>query len=191
MNAAKQAVWLFSILLLLACSGWYFASTSTTTYKLDDKTLSVTTDTIIKELHVRQFNEQGQLANRLETPLLEHVPLNDTHLLDHPRIMITQENQSPWKIQSEQAVAVNGGEEITFIKNVLVHQNKGENNQESTLRTEKITYYPKTKKATTSLAVVFEQPGTVVKATGMNVYLDEKRVELLSRARGSYVPSHG
>ncbi len=191
MNAAKQAAWLFGILIVLACSGWYFASSPNIPYKLDDKTLSTTVDTRIYDLTVRQFDEQGQLANRLETPLLEHIPENNTHFLQKPRIVIAQANQLPWNIQSERAVAAKGGEEITFIKHVIIHQNKDLHGQESTMRTEKIIYYPKAKKATTSLLVTFEQPGTLVKAIGMNAFLAEKRVELLKKARGSYAPSHG
>ena len=105
--------------------------------------------------------------------------------------MIKQANQMPWDIQSERAIAVQGGDEITFIKNVIIHQSQGKNNQESTLRTEKIIYYPKIQKATTPLMGRFEQPGTVVSSKGMNVYLAEKRVELLNRARGRYAPTHG
>ncbi|WP_196211486.1 LPS export ABC transporter periplasmic protein LptC, partial [Legionella pneumophila] len=37
----------------------------------------------------------------------------------------------------------------------------------------------------------FEQPGNIIQSTGMNAYLDEKRVELLHKARGSYDPAKG
>jgi lipopolysaccharide export system protein LptC len=58
------------------------------------------------------------------------------------------------------------------------------------LTTEKVTYYPKEKKATTNLFVTFEQSGNIIESTGMNAYLDEKRVELLHGAKGSYAPTN-
>lgn len=73
---------------------------------------------------------------------------------------------------------------------MIVHQKSGSNNQESTFKTEEVTYFPKEKRATTELFVTFEQPGNIVESTGMNAYLDEKRVELLHGAKGSYVPNN-
>ncbi|MFO3150257.1 LPS export ABC transporter periplasmic protein LptC, partial [Legionella pneumophila serogroup 1] len=106
-------------------------------------------------------------------------------------IIIKQDNQPAWEINSLRAKSFDGGKQITFIEQVVVHQNPGESTRESTLKTEEITYYPKEKKATTSLFVTFEQPGNIIQSTGMNAYLDEKRVELLHKARGSYDPAKG
>ncbi len=190
MNAAKQAAWLFVALICLACSGWYFASAKHIN-KLDEHTLSTTADMIINELTVQQFDTNGRLANYLKTPLMRHVSFNNTNLLKTPHIVIAQDNQPAWEIHAEQATSLLGGQQITFNKNVVVHQEKDEHTQESTLKTEAITYYPKDKLASTLLDVTFEQPGNIVHSKGMNAYLAEKHVELLSEARGTYEPSRG
>lgn len=190
MNTTKQAIWLFLTLLILACSGWYYAHLNQT-IKLNKKTLLNEVDTTISQLTVKQFNSEGILINLLTTPLVEHIPNNNLHLLKNPHIIVKQDNQPPWEINSLRAKSFDGGKQIIFIEQVVVHQNPGESTQESTLRTEEITYYPKEKKATTSLFVTFEQPGNIIQSTGMNAYLDEKRVELLHKARGSYDPAKG
>lgn len=190
MNAARQTLWLLFTLIILAGSGWYYANLNPIT-KLDKETLSSTIDTTITDLTVRQYNEQGQLINLLTTPLMQHVPKDDIHFLQTPHIVISQENQPAWEINSVKAKSLNGGSRITFIEHVVVHQNPGDKTQESTLKTEEVTYYPKEKKATTDLFVTFEQPGNIIQSTGMNAYLDEKRVELLHKARGSYEPNKG
>lgn len=190
MNLAKQAIWLFLTLIMLACSGWYFANLETKV-KLDTETLSSTIDTTVSKLTVRQFNKDGSLANLLVTPLMQHIPKGDVHLLASPRITVTQEDRPSWEIQSKKAKSFNGGEKIIFIQNVVVHQNPGDKTQESTLKTEEVTYFPKEKKATSDLLVTYEQPGNFIQSTGMNAYLDEKRVELLHQARGSYAPAKG
>ncbi|KTD66182.1 LPS export ABC transporter periplasmic protein LptC [Legionella spiritensis] len=190
MNAAKQAVWLFFTLIALACSGYYFASSSPVE-KLDDKTLSQTADTIITHLNVRQFDEQGKLINYLKTPELQHVPENDTHLLQSPEIVIAQPDQPDWEIRSRRAKAVHGGKEITFINDVTVHQQSGEKTQESTLRTNELTYYPQQKLATSALTVTYERPGSIIYSDGMKAWLADKHVKLLSRARATYEPNHG
>jgi lipopolysaccharide export system protein LptC len=189
MNAAKQAVWLFCALIALACSGWYFAS-STPVAKLDDTTLSKAADTIVTHLTVRRFDKTGQLVNYLETPEVQHIPDHNTHLLQSPYVVISQADQAAWEIRSERAQAINGGEQITFIHDVVIHQNKSAHNQESTMKTEELTYFPKDKLASTKKAVRFEQPSSIVLAQGMKAYLASKRVQLLNKARATYEPKH-
>ena len=190
MNAIKQAMWLFLALALLTCSSWYLTN-SKRHISLDNDVLSTTIDTTITQLTVSQFNNEGILINLLTTPLMEHIPKDDIHLLKTPHIIINQEDQPAWEINSLRAKSYDGGKRIKFIEQVVVHQNPGDKTQESTLKTEEVTYYPKEKKATTDLFVTFEQPGNIIQSTGMNAYLDEKRVELLHQARGSYEPAKG
>lgn len=189
MNIFKQTIGLLFSLLLLLCSGWYYSHMKPMV-RLDDDTLSTTIDTTISQLTVKQFNETGELINLLTTPLMEHVPKDNIHLLQTPHIVIKQDNQPAWEISSRTAKSFDGGERVTFISKVIVHQKAEHSNQDSTLKTEEVTYYPKEKRATTDLFVTFEQPGNIVESTGMNAYLDEKRVELLHGAKGRYAPTN-
>ncbi len=190
MNAVKQTIWLLFTLIILTVSGWYYVNMESIT-KLDGDTLSSTVDTTVSQLTVRQFNSEGLLTNLLTAPLMQHIPKGNIHLFQTPHIVIAQEDQPAWEIRSKKAKSLNGGQKIIFSKQVIVHQNPGSKTQESTLKTEEVTYFPKEKKATTDLFVTFEQPGNIVESTGMNAYLDEKRVELLHQARGSYAPAKG
>jgi len=190
MNTAKQAIWLFLTLIILACSGWYFAKNDTV-LKLDSDTLSTTIDTTILNLTVRQFNVEGNLVNLLTSPIMHHIPKGNIHLLKNPHIIVAQEDRPYWDIHSKNAKSFDGGKKIVFMNDVIVHQNTGDKTQESTMKTEEVTYFPKEKKATTDLFVTYEQPGNFIQSTGMNAYLDEKRVELLHQARGSYAPAKG
>jgi lipopolysaccharide export system protein LptC len=190
MNAAKQAFFLFATLVVLACSGWYFAS-SKPHFRLDAQTLLSTTDTVMTNVYLVQYSAAGALANSLKTPLMRHTPKNNTHWLKKPHIVITQENQSAWEIDAQQATALYGGQKITFKDQVHIHQHPGPHNEESTFTTEQITYYPKTKHAVTSKDVLFIQAGTQIQSKGMRADLEKKRVKLLSRARGVYAPKQG
>lgn len=190
MNATKQAIWLFVALASLACSGWYFAS-STPLNTLDEHTLSTTADVTVHDLTIHQYDSNGQLSHYLHTPLMRHIPENNTHWFKTPHIIIAQQNQAPWEIHAQQATAINGGQQISFDKHVVVRQKKDGHSEESTFKTEQITYYPKDKLAMTLLDVIYEQPGTTVRSTGMKAYLADKRIQLLSQARGSYVPKQG
>ncbi|WP_454784094.1 LPS export ABC transporter periplasmic protein LptC [Legionella sp. WA2024007413] len=188
MNATKQLIWLFFTLIILACSGWYY-SHSTVKIRLDSETLANSVDTTIVNVTVRQFNPEGTLANVLTAPFMQHIQKGNVYLLQNPHIIVSQEEQPPWDISSLKAKSFEGGKQITFTGNVVVRQKKG--TEESTLKTEEVTYFPKEKKASSDLLVTYQQPGNIVQSTGMNAYLDEKRVELLHQARGSYAPENG
>lgn len=190
MNAAKQFMWLFFTLITLACSGWYY-SHSSALIRLDRETLANSVETTVHRLKVRQFDTDGALVNLLTTPVMEHIQKDDVYLFQKPHILVSQEKQPPWDIRSNNARSIEGGKRITLKGNVIVRQNKGDKNQESTLKTEEVTYFPKEKKASTDLLVTYEQPGNVIQSHGMNAYIDEKRVELLHKARGSYAPQNG
>ncbi|MDP1602434.1 MAG: LPS export ABC transporter periplasmic protein LptC [Legionella sp.] len=189
MNAAKQATWLFFAMIALACSGWYFASRDTVV-KLDEQTLATTADSVVIGLTVRQFDAKGSLANFLESPEMQHIPEKNTNLFKSPHIVLAQENQPAWDIRSEKAQSINKGEQITFIKKVIIHQGKDAHTEDSTFKTEELTYFPKQKFATTALAIVFEQAGSIVHSTGMNAYLNDKHIELLGKAHATYQPKH-
>ncbi|KTD27821.1 MULTISPECIES: LPS export ABC transporter periplasmic protein LptC [Legionella] len=186
MNAAKQAAWLFCLLVALACSGWYYASSRSVT-RLDDTTLSNSPDMMITNLSVKQFDYNGKLTNFLLSPEVQHIPNNNMHFFASPRLALSEANQPAWEISAKQAQAIHGGERIIFTNDVLIHQNQGEHNQESTLKTEELTYLPKDKLATSETTVHFEQPGRTVHSEGIKVYLADKRVQL-SQARATFEP---
>lgn len=188
MHAVKQAIWLFGALLALACSGYYFAIPAATV-RLDAKTLSTTADTIITNLSVRQFDSHGQLSNYMHTKELRHIPQGNTHLLTTPHIIIAQAKQPNWDIRAAKARAINGGEQITFTHRVVVHQPQDSHTQESTLRTEELTYFPKQKLAVSKVAITFERPGSIVHSQGMRADLANDHVQL-SNAHATYEPNH-
>jgi len=190
MNTAKQLVWLFFTIIIVACTGWYY-NHATGVIRLDNETLATTIQTTVSQLTVRQFNTEGSLTNMLTAPIMQHIQKGDIYLFETPHILVNQGDQPPWDIRSKRARSFEGGKRITFMEQVVVHQAQGSKTQESTLKTEEVTYYPKEKKASTDLLVTYEQPGNIIQSTGMNAYLDEKRVELLHQARGSYVPANG
>ena len=190
MNVSKQSLWFLLILIVITGSAWHFTKTKVID-SLAMKTLSSQVDSSVLNLRVKQFNKEGVLVNSLTTPLMKHIPKGDVNILQQPHIMVVQNDQPAWEIHAQKAKAFEGGKRIVFTKQVVVYQNAGDNNQESTLKTEEITYYPKEKKALSSLLVTFEQPGNVIQSRGMTAYLEEKRIELLHQARGTYVPAKG
>lgn len=190
MNLLKQAGWSVLTLIAFACFGLYITSNKPV-LKLDNDTLSTTEDTVVTDLTLTQFDANGHVSHYLQTKTVRHVPRNDTHYLTTPTIKIAQENQAPWEINAQEAVAIQSGQQITFHDNVIICQKKGKPAEETRVTTEEITYFPQKQLATTRKPIRLSQAGNVVTSTGMNAYLADNRVQLLSNAQAVYESNHG
>jgi lipopolysaccharide export system protein LptC len=189
MNGAKQALWLFMLLAILATTGWFFARDKKEV-KLDQHRLANTADIRVSQLSIRQFDKNGKLINHLHSPGLYHIPYEDKYFVSFPTVMVQHDANDIWHIRSKKALLLQGGERITFKEDVQISQRKSLTGQDvSLIKTEYLTYYPKLKKAYTNEYVSFEQAGTKIESLGMEAWLDKKMVKLLKQARGHYVPS--
>lgn len=156
----------------------------------DSNALDELPDAIITNMHTVSFNESGQPAYIITTPELKHYAKASKSYLSEPHITIFKPPEQPWQIRSDHAVTENGTEIITLWDNVVLHQQTGISNVESTITTSELTYYPEKKMATTQAHIIYQQPGVKVSATGMRAYIEDEIVELLSEARGQYEQNH-
>jgi lipopolysaccharide export system protein LptC len=192
MNKIKLASLTLTFLIGIACSSWYFVnSLRNIKVTFNDKSLLSSIDATVTDLTVQQYDSDGVMINFLETPSMRHIPENNTHLLTTPHIIVHEKDKAPWEINALEAVALHGGEEVTFKRDVVLLQREHENTDATTLFTEEITYFPNTKIAVTQKDVRFQQANNSVRATGIKAYLAEGRVQLLSNARGHYEQKHG
>lgn len=189
MNAGKQALWFFTLLLTMAFSTLYYARTPTS-HKMDLETLATFPDALVTDLAVNQFNEEGRLVQQLKAPRMRHIPKNNRHIFQSPDILLSHGKQPDWHITAHTATALDNGKRIVFKKEVLMHQPAGAHNEPSTVRTEALTYYPKQKLALSATRVYFEQPGTRMQAKGMRANLADKHLQLLSKTHVTYEPHH-
>ena len=63
-NIAKQSIWLLLAALMLIGSTWYYKQIKPN-FRLDSDALSTTIDSTVSQLTVRQYNQEGELANVL------------------------------------------------------------------------------------------------------------------------------
>lgn len=144
-------------------------------------------DSFLVNLSVKEFSDSGQLIHYLQTPLMQHLPESNTHLLQKPHFIITEANQTPWEIRADKARAQKDNT-ITLIHHVMIEQKASDVKAATILTTEKMLYFPKEKRASTNKKVTIQQAQNRMQAVGMNAYLADNKVELLSHVRGRYEP---
>lgn len=147
MNAIKQSIWLFSLIILLPTLSFYIVKTPLNN-NFDGLKLENIADVMILKLEVSQFDAYGNIINKLYTLKMHHIPKNHMYRLQKPKILILNKNNANWNISSNYADTLNGNQKITFHNNVIVIQKTliGENN--NTLHTNKLIYYPQKQSVT-------------------------------------------
>ena len=133
MKLSKPVLGLSVFIICMTLSVWVYTK-KPAIKKLDEATLASTADLFIHKLTMRQFDKDGQLMHELQSPYVHHIPNNDTHVAQSPHVVIAQENQPPRDIRAEEATTHENGKKITLKDNVLVHQEKNAQTEESTLK---------------------------------------------------------
>lgn len=137
---------------------------------------------------ITRIDKNGKLQSQLYSPKMTQYPDNTTQFVD-PHFIAYGRAEQPWKVTAKHGKAYDGVAKITLWDNVTIQQNAGPSNHPITITTSAITVYPKQQLAETDQPVTFMQPGITIYSVGIRAYLEEGRVELLSKARGQYDPS--
>lgn len=176
------------VLLLLAIVsffGWYHF-----TSKPHDSKTTADVDAFAMGIDGVQFDALGQKQGELKSPQLLHLARDDSSLLTTPELTLySKDNKAPWTISSQSGKTFNGIEKVDLIDNVVIHQPVGAQNQETTIMTSLLHIFPDKQWANTDKPVTLIQSGIKITSVGMNAYLDQKHVTLLSQARGFYDPN--
>ncbi len=188
MIATKKYYFINALLLLLAIVsflGWYNYTGNPGNAKTTAKI-----DAFAIDIDGMQFDVLGQKQGELKSPKLLHFANDDSSLLTTPRLTLySKDNKAPWSITSQTGKTFNGTEKVDLIDNVVIHQPTSAQNQDTTISTSLLHIFPKQQLANTDKSVTLVQSGVKITSIGMNAYLDQKHVTLLSQARGFYDPT--
>lgn len=175
---------LLLILAIVSFFAWYQA-------KPTDKTTqpAVMVDAFATEVESIQFNELGQKRAEVQTTKLWHFAREDSSLLTKPRLTLySADRKAPWVVSAKTGKTFNGAQRIDLIDDVVIHQSSSTNNTDTLITTSLLHIFPKKQLATTDQLVTLVQAGVKITSIGMNAYLDQKHVTLLSQTRGFYDP---
>lgn len=133
------------------------------------------------------FDEDGELSSIMKSDEAKHYPNRNKALLKNPNLLIYREDNPPWRL-----TAINGeydmnDENLTFTQNVVITRNE-ELETPWTLKTESLTLLNKTRFITTKQPVTISDSFSILQGTGMNAWIDDKKIELTSNVRGNYAP---
>tara|TARA_B100000989_G_scaffold298988_1_gene291699 strand:+ start:8200 stop:8796 length:597 start_codon:yes stop_codon:yes gene_type:complete len=177
----------FGLLLLLIYTIWLLKQTSMNQFapKAEDTSHP---DAFAEQVVATHIDKQGKLHSQLISPRIVHYPDHDSSVASNPHVILynDKDGKNPWHVTALNGKTIDGDTQIILWDNVKIHEPPGNNNDDMTMTTSYLEVYPDKDFAKTDKPVTFSETGVVVKSVGMKAYINEKRVELLSRAQGVY-----
>ncbi len=142
-----------------------------------------------------QYTESGELDYSLNAQKINYFettnnPTQPEIILEQPHLIIydQQEGNAPWVLSSKTAEGNEKVDELILIDDVVIKQTQ-ENGSQTQFTTTRLTIEPNRRYAETDKPVIITDITGTTKATGLKVFFDEKRIELLSNVRGTYAAS--
>lgn len=150
-------------------------------------------DAFAENIKATRYDKTGQIASELTIPKLVHYQQNNETIFFNPKMLLFYKNQQPWVITSDKGTANQGFDQIELIGHVILYQQAGPNNHESTITTEKMLIDTKSQIASSNAPIQMQQKaknGTVMmmQAIGIKAFQKTGEIQLLSKVRGEYVP---
>lgn len=183
-KAARSWLFLLPIALLAAGLG-YWSPGNDSLGKRPASPGEQTIDFYMTNSKIVQFNEQGQLHYSFNAERLDHVQQTDVSLMHKPDLELWRGSEYPWHITSERGQASPGGEQIDLYDKVRIERHDAKQ-RPFVLTTSELSYQTETDFARTDKPIQIDSAQGVTTATGMNAYLKQGTVKLLSTVRGRY-----
>lgn len=142
-------------------------------------------DFYVERSRTVQFQPDGARHYVLTAERLEHLRSTDTSLLTLPDLNLYRGSDIPWHVRSERGEVSPGGTEVELIDQVRIARTDARG-RPTIVTTSRMTVFPDKDYAQTRQAVRIEAANGVTTAIGMNAYLDEGRMDLLSTVRGQH-----
>ena len=132
-----------------------------------------------------QYQPDGKRHYELTAEKMEHIAATDMSLLTRPDLLAYRGTELPWHVSSERGEVGPQGQEVELIDKVRVERTDAKG-RPTILTTSRLTVFPEKDYAQTRQPVRIEAANGVTTATGMNAYLNEGRMLLLSNVRGQH-----
>lgn len=160
-------------------------------YRVEETTPKTTPslpDAFMENVHAVIMDEEGKLKMKIIAPKMIHYPEGDTTHLTSPQLTLFRNSPIPWFVTAKFAKATSGADNVDFWEDVVIHHPADKKNPATLIKTTTLTVHTDKQTAETKALITMVQPSFIVQAVGMFADMDSGNINLLSQARGQYVP---
>jgi len=142
-------------------------------------------DFFATDVRTVQFQPDGSLHSQMRSPKVEHLLGSEITLLSTPDLLFYQGYQEPWHINSRLAEISPDGKQVELIDNVHINH-QDEKNGSILITSARMMFFPEQEYATSDVLVRIQNEQGIIQGIGMQAWLKESRLNLLSTVRGQY-----
>lgn len=143
-------------------------------------------DFYMEDFTTLTMDERGAPHRELRAERLEHFPDTRTKELRAPHFVLRGGPQPPWEVRSERAWISPDGDEVLLQGSVRAWRQGPDGVPLVELRSREIRVLPESSYAEGAEPVVIRTPSSETRGVGMRLFLEEERLELLSKVTTRY-----
>ncbi|MFW1677959.1 LPS export ABC transporter periplasmic protein LptC [Pontibacter sp. JAM-7] len=184
MLAPRTAISMTAALLLALLFYWGTDSDNPQDFSADSLGLNRQMDYFINQVHLLQWQADGQLLRTSDSQRIEHYPEQQASQLSAPISHFYRQDGNIVRVTAESGMVPDDNKRIELAGDVVVLDNPGPT-QGTRLNTEQLTIFPALKQADSNSRVVITHPDSTTEGVGMHADLDNGIIELHSRVKGT------
>jgi len=177
----------FTVLLILAFSTWYLASSLQPAENTETKADRGGDGFYLKSARVLGTDVEGRLLYEIEAEFVEQQKNNEI-AMQKVQIRYSTNSQVPWTIKADEATISEDQSLLRLRGHVIAVSNEGFAGQVTEIRTSQLDIEPATYKAETDSRVQIRMGSRSLTATGMLALLQANRLQLRSNVSGKFMP---
>lgn len=147
------------------------------------------------DIETEEFDGDGRLMYKMSTPAAQHFQIDpnapgvaDYTLITQPKLFFfSAKDATPWHLGATEGRSDASGNIVILTNNVRAEQ-RLHNQPPILVTTSSLTIHTIEQFAETDKAVKMRAPQGEIETVGMQAWLNEDRIELLSKVRGTYAP---
>ncbi len=185
MNRIRFIILFIIVIAIAATSSWLLKKVDTEPTDTA-KAIAHNMDYFLVNFNATVMDEDGKPHYNLKGDYLEHFPDDGSIDIVQPKIKIFREKLAAWNIKSDKARIKDEGKLIYLNGKVFMQRPASKDEAEINLDTSNLMLNLNKDYAETNDAVYIQTEKHHLKAVGMRVYLEDGRLELLSKVKGVY-----
>lgn len=145
-------------------------------------------DYTLSNFTLSALGDTGALSFSMTGPMLARRGSDGSIFVTTPNYVMVDGGGKPWKGTSDAAWVDKAGEIMKLQGAVDMRREPEGQEQASTIRSRDVTVWPKTNKLATDAPTQIEQPGSIIRGTGMRGDLNTHTMELLADVHDTFQP---
>ena len=181
-----QLLIVLAVVLLIVAYGNWLVTTFQTTTGIGPREVRHEPDFFIEDVISTMMDAKGNPLYRMQATIINHYPDDKSLALSAPQLEYYRHQLPPWTAESEAGRVYDNGRQVFLDGKVTMHRPAAGKQPSTELHTQDLLILPEDDYAQTTANVKIISGASELKGTGMRIYLDEGRLELLANGEAVY-----